>query len=327
MNHIDEGTIHAWLDGAVDATQSREIEAHVAQCSVCASAVAEARGLVAGASRILTALDDVPAGVTPKRAPMPRRQWRAAPWVTGIAAALVLAIGITTWDRGPMAPKTAMLKDEARPTVETVAPPPPAPVPAAPARPDESKIAARERQKTVALTTPTKRPVAADVPQRAAESFGERVPRGVAGGVSAAPPPAALGVRPEPSLKLDMVVVTSAPATAPSGAALLAGCYRLEATTRVLGAFPRVDAAAPAAAGRAPGRVAVAAAEYAAPRTPRMLRLDTLQKAMGFVVRAEPSDSTVGWWSRVGEDSARVDLLSGASFTLIGKSRVLCPER
>src|SRR3954466_11940832 len=98
MNHIDAGTIHAWIDGALDATQSREIEAHVAECSVCAAAVAEERGMVAGASRILLALDDVPAGGTPKRAPArapvaPRRQWRAAPWVTGIAAALILAVG------------------------------------------------------------------------------------------------------------------------------------------------------------------------------------------------------------------------------------------
>jgi hypothetical protein len=99
MNHLDEGTIHAWLDGAVDATKAREIEAHVAQCSTCSAEVAEARGLIAGASRILTALDDVPAGVAPKRATAPRRQWRAAPWVTGIAAALVLAIGVRTWNQ------------------------------------------------------------------------------------------------------------------------------------------------------------------------------------------------------------------------------------
>ena len=65
MNHLDEGTIHAWLDGALDAPQSREIEAHVADCAVCSAAVAEARGLIAGASRILGALDDVPAGVIP----------------------------------------------------------------------------------------------------------------------------------------------------------------------------------------------------------------------------------------------------------------------
>lgn len=109
MNHLDEGTIHAWLDGAVDATDAAGIEAHVASCAACAAAVAEARGFIAGASRILGALDDVPGGVIPGRpaAPVmpaaarmpqqrPRRQWRAAPWVTGIAAVLMAAVVLRT---------------------------------------------------------------------------------------------------------------------------------------------------------------------------------------------------------------------------------------
>ena len=87
MEHLDEGTIHAWIDGALDATQSREIEAHVAQCPTCSAAVAEARGLIAASSRILTALDDVPGGVVPKgtatpvamKAPV--RRWRINTWI------------------------------------------------------------------------------------------------------------------------------------------------------------------------------------------------------------------------------------------------------
>lgn len=65
MEHIDEGTIHAWLDGALPADEGARIEAHVASCALCASAVAEARGLIAASSRILSALDDVPGGVIP----------------------------------------------------------------------------------------------------------------------------------------------------------------------------------------------------------------------------------------------------------------------
>ena len=60
MWHLDEGTIHAWLDGALSADEARRVEAHVGSCTVCADAVAEARGLIAASSRILTALDDVP---------------------------------------------------------------------------------------------------------------------------------------------------------------------------------------------------------------------------------------------------------------------------
>jgi hypothetical protein len=60
MQHLDEGAIHAWLDGALSIEEAARAEAHVASCSVCADAVAEARGLIAASTRILTALDQVP---------------------------------------------------------------------------------------------------------------------------------------------------------------------------------------------------------------------------------------------------------------------------
>lgn len=65
MQHLDDGTIHAWLDGALGAAEAAAVEAHVATCATCADRVAEARGLIAASSRILTALDDVPADVVP----------------------------------------------------------------------------------------------------------------------------------------------------------------------------------------------------------------------------------------------------------------------
>jgi hypothetical protein len=69
MRHLAEETIHAWLDGATGAEESRELETHIATCEACAAMVAEARGLVAGASRILTGLDHVPGDVIPRGAP------------------------------------------------------------------------------------------------------------------------------------------------------------------------------------------------------------------------------------------------------------------
>ena len=56
--HPDEGTIHAWLDDALTAEESARIEEHVSSCASCAAAVAEARGLIAGASRVVAMLDD-----------------------------------------------------------------------------------------------------------------------------------------------------------------------------------------------------------------------------------------------------------------------------
>ena len=68
MQHLDEGTIHAWLDGQLPPEEAQSVEAHVAECRPCADAVAEARGLIAASSRILTALDGAPREVVPKPA-------------------------------------------------------------------------------------------------------------------------------------------------------------------------------------------------------------------------------------------------------------------
>ena len=102
--HLDEGTIHAWLDGALDAAESERVERHAAECAACAAAVAEARGLVAGASRILGALDHVPGGVVPRPAAgaaatrQARPLWRVlrfTPARAAAAAVLILAAGTT----------------------------------------------------------------------------------------------------------------------------------------------------------------------------------------------------------------------------------------
>jgi hypothetical protein len=90
MQHLDEGTIHSWLDGALSAEEAARVSAHVEECPQCAAAVAEARGFIAASSRILTALDNVPKGVVPigeRAKPRNWAAWRAA------AAVLVVALG------------------------------------------------------------------------------------------------------------------------------------------------------------------------------------------------------------------------------------------
>ena len=90
MQHLDEGTIHSWLDGALSAEEGARVEAHVKECAQCQAAVAEARGLIAASSRILTALDNAPHGVIPAAAPKRRIDtfvWRVA------ATVLVVAVG------------------------------------------------------------------------------------------------------------------------------------------------------------------------------------------------------------------------------------------
>jgi hypothetical protein len=122
-DHPDEGTIHAWLDGAFDAPTSAAIEAHVASCPSCTERVAEARGLIAGASRVVSALDDVPSGVTPAwgRAPSSTdasttartggawRRFRVTPVRAAIAATILVALGVTL-TRERTAPEAELAK-------------------------------------------------------------------------------------------------------------------------------------------------------------------------------------------------------------------------
>jgi hypothetical protein len=95
MQHLDEGTIHSWLDGALSSDEAARVEAHVAECPQCAAAVAEARGFIAASSRILTALDDVPRGVIPVAAPVKRVSpmvWRIAATVMVVAAGSLVVV-------------------------------------------------------------------------------------------------------------------------------------------------------------------------------------------------------------------------------------------
>jgi putative zinc finger protein len=90
MQHLDEGTIHSWLDGALDSEEAASVAAHVGECPECAATVAEARGFIAASSRILTALDNAPRGVIPAAAPRKRIDpfvWRVA------ATVVVVAVG------------------------------------------------------------------------------------------------------------------------------------------------------------------------------------------------------------------------------------------
>ena len=105
MQHPDEGTIHAWLDGALSPEDARTFEAHVAKCAGCAAAVTEARGLLAASSRILSALDSVPGGVLPAGEPEPGNDDRVIPigrsslWRSpGLrAAAAIVLVGSVSW--------------------------------------------------------------------------------------------------------------------------------------------------------------------------------------------------------------------------------------
>ena len=121
MQHLDEGTIHSWLDGALAPDEAAQVETHVAECPQCAAAVAEARGFIAASSRILTALDNAPRGVIPVAAPKRRVDpivWRVA------ATLLVVAAGTLAVFRngGREAATSSASADTSTTTITAVAP-------------------------------------------------------------------------------------------------------------------------------------------------------------------------------------------------------------
>jgi hypothetical protein len=156
--HVEEGAIHGWLDGQLDDESARRAEAHVSECPACSARVAEARGLIAGASRVMSALDveRESAGIAPgapgfaqrlsgeaaeqaeavehveaetpftevTRSPLRRRP----AWMAAAAAVLMMAGTAYVWDRTGGTPGLEETIPLPRLTLETPSAPPPAAV-------------------------------------------------------------------------------------------------------------------------------------------------------------------------------------------------------
>jgi len=92
MQHPDEGTVHAWLDGELSAEEVQALESHIATCPECSAKVAEERGFVAASSRIVGALDIVPGDVIPAATTSVKtRPWYSTTQFRAAAGILVVA--------------------------------------------------------------------------------------------------------------------------------------------------------------------------------------------------------------------------------------------
>jgi hypothetical protein len=148
MQHLDEGTIHAWLDGALPSDEATAVERHARECAACAALVADARGMIAGATRIVSALDDVPGGVIPRQPTetATRSLWRTlrlTPFRAALAASVLVVVGSLAVVRH--APKPSSAADTVR-TIPAVAA---APTAAAPAPTKAEAMPTRPVSKTV----------------------------------------------------------------------------------------------------------------------------------------------------------------------------------
>src|SRR6185503_16924831 len=103
MSHVDEGTLHAYLDGELPSGERAALESHLAQCATCRAQLAEERALLERATALLGSTRPAERAVPPfeqvRRAP--RRPWHMR---TGFAwaASLVLAVGFGYYVSGAL---------------------------------------------------------------------------------------------------------------------------------------------------------------------------------------------------------------------------------
>jgi hypothetical protein len=72
MSHLDEGTLHALLDGELDLSEVSEIQMHLGTCVACGSRLQEVKQVLAEADRLVGAVE-VPAGGSPRQRAEPPR--------------------------------------------------------------------------------------------------------------------------------------------------------------------------------------------------------------------------------------------------------------
>jgi Putative zinc-finger len=345
--HLDEGVVHAWLDGQLSAPDAARIESHIAGCAACAAMVAEARGFMAASSRILTGLDGVSARV------VPRSRSRARMWqVRAAAAVIVVALGAAAVlsDPGgrfsplrreiavpqpPAAASPALARAKAADTVAATppatqaSPSPPSPVLVRPRAAVPAPLPHEKRQENKKETALNEREAVAqagaaqaDAMRKAAQppsSEAARVP-------PAAPQAATLGAQATPPARQD------APAAAPSavsrsalaakaapsavgGNAMQQSLADSSARANMAGTFSVRRLASNAAYQRCAGKVVTVAepaggSAGAPPVT--TVRLDSAAQSFrvrGFVVTAPDGRANLnGWWVPAGADSAVVSL-------------------
>ena len=96
MSHVDDGTLHSYLDGELPPSEARELEGHVAQCRECQVRLDEERALIARADELLGLAAPPDRAIPPfrpgDRVPPVQLWWRLRVPLAW-AATVVLALG------------------------------------------------------------------------------------------------------------------------------------------------------------------------------------------------------------------------------------------
>jgi hypothetical protein len=94
MSHVDDGALHAYLDGEVTPAERADIEAHLAGCTACRTRLGEEQALLRRATELLGRAQPPDHAAPPLRTLETRRRPRR--WLLPLtwAATVVLAVGL-----------------------------------------------------------------------------------------------------------------------------------------------------------------------------------------------------------------------------------------
>jgi len=113
MSHVDEGTLHAYLDGELPSAERTALEAHLTDCASCRANLTEERALREQATAVL-------GSARPAERPAPpleqlRREPKRSPWRVrrsfAWAASITVALGLGYYMRSPGASRMALAPD------------------------------------------------------------------------------------------------------------------------------------------------------------------------------------------------------------------------
>jgi len=250
MSHVDDGTLHAYLDGELSPVEVERLDTHVAGCSVCRARLDKERALIDRAARLLgMAVPLGPERVAPPLHQLERRRptWSRLRVPLAWAATIVVAVGLGYYAGFS---GSAQLKDAApaaaQPMIATTESPPAGPAsgvtdtrfsvrPTAPA--DEEQRAATPAATSGRIADRVAR-AEADQPRQAAEQAepsrgqGQREAR-----AAAAPAPASV---PLDRARADLAANDAAAvgAVALAGARMTWPVIQPESARNLLGATP-----------------------------------------------------------------------------------------
>jgi Putative zinc-finger len=123
MSHVDEGTLHAYLDGELAPVERERVDTHLKGCPACQARLAEERAIIERASRLLGM------ATPPERAIPPLHQLRRPPVVWRLrrplawAATVVLAVGLGWLARGSASRRIAGLDEQSTTRAESATAP------------------------------------------------------------------------------------------------------------------------------------------------------------------------------------------------------------